>query len=100
MPLMKPLLAVIALASVVAAAPAQKPSARNQGTSGVDWPQFRGLGASGVAEGFSLPATWNAADGTNVVWKTPIPGLGLSSPIVWKDEVFISTSISGRDDAG
>ena len=96
---MKPLL-VIALASVVAAAPAQKPSVVNQGNAGVDWPQFRGIRAVGVAEGFSLPATWNAADGTNIVWKTPIPGLGLSSPIVWKDEVFISTSISGRDDAG
>ena len=30
---------------------------------GVDWPQFRGIAASGIAEGFSLPTTWNAADG-------------------------------------
>jgi outer membrane protein assembly factor BamB len=67
---------------------------------GVDWPQFRGIAATGVAEGFSLPATWNAADGTNVGWKTPIPGLGLSSPVVWGDDVFISTSISGQKDAG
>jgi outer membrane protein assembly factor BamB len=67
---------------------------------GVDWPQFRGIAATGVAEGFSLPATWNTADGTNVRWKTPIPGLGLSSPVVWGDDVFISTSISGQKDAG
>jgi outer membrane protein assembly factor BamB len=67
---------------------------------GVDWPQFRGISASGVAEGFSLPTTWNAADGTNIAWKTPVPGLGLSSPVVWGDDVFISTSISGRKDAG
>ena len=33
---------------------------------GIDWPQFRGIAATGIAEGFSLPATWNAADGTNV----------------------------------
>ena len=67
---------------------------------GVDWPQFRGIGAAGVAEGFSLPATWNTADGTNVLWNTRIPGLGLSSPVVWGDDVFISTAISGQKDAG
>ena len=67
---------------------------------GVDWPQFRGISANGVAEGFSLPATWNTSDGTNVVWKTQIPGLGLSSPVVWGNDVFISTSISGQKDAG
>lgn len=67
---------------------------------GVDWPQFRGIGAAGIAEGFSLPTTWNTADGTNVAWKTVIPGLGHSSPVVWGDEVFVTTSISGQKDAG
>jgi outer membrane protein assembly factor BamB len=67
---------------------------------GTDWPQFRGISAQGIAEGFSVPATWNAATGENVVWKTKIPGLGLSSPIVWGDTVFISTAISGKADAG
>jgi outer membrane protein assembly factor BamB len=63
---------------------------------GTDWPQFRGIRAAGIAEGFSVPSKWNAADGTNVLWKTPIPGLGLSSPVVWGDDVFVSTSISGK----
>jgi outer membrane protein assembly factor BamB len=76
---------------VVAAPAAPRP--------GVDWPQFRGIAAQGVAEGFSLPIKWNAATGENVVWKTPIPGLGLSSPVVWGDEIFISTSISGKSDS-
>ena len=67
---------------------------------GTDWPQFRGISAQGIAEGFSVPATWNAATGENVLWKTRIPGLGLSSPIVWGDTVFISTAISGKADAG
>src|SRR4029079_938712 len=66
---------------------------------GVDWPQFRGIAANGIAEGFSLPTTWNAATGANILWQTPIPGLGLSSPVVWGDEVFLSTSISGKTDA-
>src|SRR4029078_9051148 len=67
---------------------------------GTDWPQFRGISAQGIAEGFSVPVTWNAATCENVVWKPKIPGLGLSSPIVWGDTVFISTAISGKADAG
>ena len=67
---------------------------------GVDWPQFRGIAASGVAEGFSLPTTWNAATGANVVWKAEVPGLGLSSPVVWGNDIFISTAISGDTAAG
>jgi outer membrane protein assembly factor BamB len=74
--------------------------AANPPRPGIDWPQFRGIGATGIAEGFSLPATWNTRDGSNVLWKTPIPGLGLSSPVVWGNDVFISTSISGQKDAG
>ena len=66
---------------------------------GVDWPQFRGIAASGIAEGFSLPTTWNAGTGANILWKTSIPGLGLSSPVVWGDDIFISTAISGKTDA-
>src|SRR5262249_34445182 len=66
---------------------------------GVDWPQFRGISANGIAEGFSLPTTWDAKSGTNLIWKTPIPGLGLSSPVVWGDEIFVTTAISGKADA-
>jgi outer membrane protein assembly factor BamB len=66
---------------------------------GIDWPQFRGIAANGVAEGFSIPATWNAATGANVAWKTAIPGLGLSSPVVWGNDLFLSTSISGKADS-
>ncbi len=59
-----------------------------------NWPSFRGPNASGVAEGNRLPNTWDAARETNVVWKTPIPGLSHSSPIVWKDRIFVTTAIS------
>jgi outer membrane protein assembly factor BamB len=67
---------------------------------GVDWPQFRGIRATGIADGFAVPAAWSVADGRNVAWKTPIPGLGHSSPVVWGDQVFITTSVSGQKDAG
>jgi outer membrane protein assembly factor BamB len=62
------------------------------------WPQFRGSGARGTAEGLALPDTWSVADGTNIAWKTAIPGLGHSSPVVWGDAVFVTTSISGKED--
>jgi outer membrane protein assembly factor BamB len=68
--------------------------------AGVDWPQFRGIAASGISEGKPIPTSWNVANGTNVAWTAAVPGLGLSSPIVWGDLVCLTTSISGRRDAG
>ena len=65
-------------------------------TRAQNWPGFRGPRASGVADGQSLPAAWDAAKSTNVVWKTPIPGLSHSSPIVWEDQIFITTAISSN----
>jgi outer membrane protein assembly factor BamB len=90
---------VLAAMMIGGAASAPRPFDEAQGRPGVDWPQFRGIAAGGVTDGASLPDKWNATDGTNVIWKTPIPGLGLSSPVVWGNDVFISTSISGKSDA-
>ncbi len=59
-----------------------------------NWPQFRGPLASGVAEGKSAPVKWDAEKSTNIKWKTPIPGLSHSSPIVWGNKVFITTAVS------
>jgi outer membrane protein assembly factor BamB len=61
----------------------------------LSWPSFRGPHASGIADGQFPPVTWDVKKGTNVVWKTPIPGLGHSCPIVWGNCVFITTAISG-----
>jgi outer membrane protein assembly factor BamB len=58
-----------------------------------NWPSFRGPGATGVADGQNPPVKWNVADGTNIAWKTPIPGLAHSSPIVWGDRVYVTTAI-------
>src|SRR3712207_4281597 len=66
---------------------------------GVDWPQFRGIRAAGIADGVRLPVTWNIGEGKGVAWRTAIPGLGHSSPVVWGDQIFITTSISGQKDA-
>jgi outer membrane protein assembly factor BamB len=65
---------------------------------GVDWPSFRGIAASGVGDGRATPTTWNVPAGTGLVWKTPIPGLGHSSPIVWGDQVCVATATSDGGD--
>ena len=61
---------------------------------GVDWPSFRGPVASGVSDGFAAPEKWDAAKGEGVLWKTAIPGLAVSSPIVWGDRLFVTTAVS------
>ena len=63
------------------------------------WPSFRGRDASGVADGQRLPDTWDGTTGKNVLWRTPIPGLAHSSPVVWGDTVFVTSAISSRKDA-
>ena len=58
----------------------------------VNWPQFRGVGSLGVAEDPNLPDKWSTTE--NVAWKTEIPGVGWSSPIVWGDNIFLTSVIS------
>ena len=60
-----------------------------------NWPQFRGIGAGGVADGQWPPTNWNAAKNINVRFKTPIPGLGHSCPVVWGGRVYLTTAVSG-----
>ena len=60
-----------------------------------NWPSFRGPLASGIADGQKLPDTWDGEKKVNIKWKTAIPGLGHSSPVVWADKIFVSTAISG-----
>jgi outer membrane protein assembly factor BamB/ankyrin repeat protein len=62
------------------------------------WPSFRGLNARGIAADQNLPDGWNVEEDRGVIWKTPIPGLANSCPIVWGDRVFITTAISSAGD--
>ena len=57
------------------------------------WPQFRGLGSQGVSQEVGLPAEWNSHK--NIRWKIPIEGRGHSSPIVWGNTVFLTSSVQG-----
>ena len=65
-----------------------------------NWPSFRGANAAGVADGHPTPVKWNTTTGENILWKTPIPGVAVSSPIVWGERVFVSTAVSSDPKAG
>ena len=61
--------------------------------TGQSWPQFRGPDANGVvADNPRLPDHWSASD--NIDWRTPVPGLGWSSPIVANGMVVFTTVVS------
>lgn len=58
-----------------------------------NWPQFRGPAAQGTAA-TTGPSNWDATKMTGVLWKTPIPGLAHSSPIVWGNKIFVTTAVN------
>ena len=64
------------------------------------WPSFRGVRASGVADGQNLPDRWDVATGENILWRVKVPGLSHSSPVVWGDRLFVATAISTDPNAG
>ena len=63
-----------------------------------DWPQWRGPSRNGIATAGGFPLEWSATK--NVLWKTAIEGRGHSSPVVWKDRIFLTTDIEGEVIAG
>jgi outer membrane protein assembly factor BamB len=56
-----------------------------------NWPQFRGEQSLGVGANQNLPTAWSTNQ--NVAWKTTVPGMGWSSPIVWGDKIFVTSVI-------
>jgi outer membrane protein assembly factor BamB len=58
--------------------------------SGGDWPRFRGPNGTGTVDDRDVPVRWSAAEG--VLWRTPLPGSGNSSPIVCAGRVFVQTA--------
>ncbi len=56
-----------------------------------DWPEFRGPTGQGHSSEAGLALDWSETD--NVVWKTPVPGLGWSSPVVADGRVWLTTSV-------
>ena len=87
------LLFLLSVFGMTATVPAADPK------PGSDWPSFRGIRASGVAEGFPTLTTWDIPKKQGLRWRTALDGLGTSSPIVWGDRVCITTAVSGKLDS-
>jgi outer membrane protein assembly factor BamB len=60
-----------------------------------EWPQFRGPGGQGHSSERGVPLDWSPT--RNIVWKTPVPGRGWSSPIVAGGRVWLTTAIDGSE---
>ncbi len=58
--------------------------------AGENWPQFRGPSGDGHSDSTNLPVAWSETE--NVVWKTPIHDRGWSSPVIWQDQVWMTTA--------
>jgi outer membrane protein assembly factor BamB len=58
--------------------------------AGADWPGWRGPAGLGISSEKNLPTKWSASE--NVRWKVPLQGIGVSTPIVWQDHVFVTAS--------
>jgi len=56
-----------------------------------NWTHFRGSNLNAIATETSVPMVWN--DSTNILWKTPIEGKGWSSPVVYGNQVWVTTAI-------
>lgn len=61
-----------------------------EGEAAQYWSRWRGPGGQGIATGSGYPDTWS--DTQNVRWRSPVPGRGHSSPIVWADRIFLTTA--------
>src|SRR5262245_47748481 len=83
---------------VLAAASAPPPSAvliPVEGPAAQYWSRWRGPSGQGIVALTNYVDTWSPT--TNVKWRAAVPGRGHSSPVVWKDHLFLTTS---RDDSG
>lgn len=56
-----------------------------------NWPQWRGPDASGASDSADPPLEWS--ESKNIKWKVSVPGKGSSTPIVWGDRVYVTTSL-------
>src|SRR5664279_2825056 len=60
------------------------------------WPGFRGPWACGFINNVTVPTTWDVESSKNIKWKTSIPGLGHSCPVIWDDYLFVTTAANGK----
>jgi outer membrane protein assembly factor BamB len=79
----RPAIIMVALIVSVSAAYGQEPS--------TDWPRWRGRNADGVADGRKLPIRWSKIE--NIRWSVKLPGWGTSSPVIYRNRVFVTSHV-------
>jgi outer membrane protein assembly factor BamB len=62
------------------------------------WPGFRGPWGCGYVDDSKPPVEWNVGTSKNIKWKTAIPGLGHSSPVIWDNFLFVTTAGNEKKD--
>ena len=62
-----------------------------------NWPTWRGNEGTGAVSSGKPPVTWSEDE--NVVWKTPLPGLGNSTPVIWGDRIYLTTAVETEEKA-
>ena len=86
--------AVCAAAPAPVARVAEEPSSvqmiADEGEAARYWARWRGPSGQGAVSAAGYTDTWSATE--NVLWKAPVPGAGNSSPIVWRDRIFLTTA--------
>ena len=60
-----------------------------------NWPGWRGPSGDGVSAGKGIPTKWSSTE--NIAWRIVVPGEGHSSPIVWGDKVFLTSSLTEKN---
>jgi outer membrane protein assembly factor BamB len=64
------------------------------------WPSYRGYMSSGVLDNANLPDSFDPEGMLNIKWKIDMQGLGLSSPVIWGNNLFLTTAVSQSDKSG
>ncbi len=86
---------VLMFAAAVTVVSASAPEPR----AGIDWPSFRGINGAGVADGAPTATTWDVPKGSGVAWTTALDGLGHSSPVIWGNQLCVTTAKSDTGNA-
>ena len=61
-----------------------------------NWPGWRGPSGDGISPEKNIPTKWSATE--NVAWKVAIPGEGHSSPVIWGDRIFLTASLTEKNE--
>ena len=87
------LILVLAAGAAAQRAPDAVRMIEAEGVAATYWPRWRGPSGQGLVPDGPYPNRWSAQE--NVAWRTPVPGRGNSSPIVWGDRIFLTTAYDG-----